>query len=135
MENKKVDKENKSGGCLILFITVAGIFLLMIVSIYIIEHTPRTVATDSYNNYTLELQAKSSPDFPFGSQDGRIILKSSSKKICRTDFIISNDGKSMDEDNWSVKWENDKVIVTIIGEEQSDEIYTLYYNGEVVKGG
>lgn len=135
MENQKVDKENKSGGCLILFLTVAGIFLLMIFSIYIIEHTPRTVATDSYNNYTLELQAKSSPDFPFGSQDGRIILKSGSKKICREDFILSNDGKNMDEDNWSIKWETDKVVVTITGEEQSDEIYTLYYNGEVVKGG
>lgn len=135
MENQKVDKENKSGGCVILFLTVAGIFLLMIVSIYIIEHTPRTVATDSYNKYTLELQAKSSPDFPFGSQDGRIILKSDLKRICREDFILSNDGKNMDEDNWSVKWENDKVIVTITGEEQSDEIYTLYYNGEVVKGG
>ena len=28
----------------------------------------------------------------------------------------------------------DKVIVTIIVEEQSDEIYTLYYNGEISKG-
>lgn len=110
-------------------LTVAGMFLLIIVSIYIIEHTPRTVATYSYNNYTLKLQAKGSPDFLFGPQNGRIIFKNDSKKICRTDFILFNDGKGMDEDNWIVKWETDKVIVTIIGEEQSDEIYILYYNG------
>lgn len=26
-----------------------------------------------------------------------------------------------------------KVIVTIVGEEQTDKVYTLYYNGEVQK--
>lgn len=36
----------------------------------------------------------------------------------------------MDENNWKVEWKTDKVIVTITGEEQTDEIFFLYYNGE-----
>ncbi|MDE6834482.1 MAG: hypothetical protein K2J39_09615 [Ruminococcus sp.] len=60
-------------------------------------------------------------------------MKNNSRKICKVDFVLFNDGKSMDEDNWKVKWETDKVIITIMGEEQTDEIYNLYYNGEVEK--
>ena len=39
----------------------------------------------------------------------------------------------MDEDNWKVKWETDKVVITMMGEEQTDKIYILYYNDEVEK--
>ena len=147
MENQQfttVDDEtnnNKSGGCmkscLTIFLTMIGLFvvlfILAIMSIKIIDHIPRNVTTEEHNNYTAELQAKSSPDFPFGSQDGRIVLKNGSKKICKVDFILSNDGKNMDEDNWKVKWETDKVVITIMGEEQTDKIYILYYNGKVEK--
>ena len=138
-------KDNKSGSCITsclttflaiigLFVALfAGLFILSIMSINIVDHTPRTITTEEYNTYTVELQAKGSPDFPFGSQDGRIVLKNNSKKICKVDFVLSNDGKNMGEDNWKVKWETDKVVITIMGEEQTDKIYILYYNGEVEK--
>ena len=78
------------------------------------------------------MQATSSPDWPFGSQDGRIVLKdNNNKKISSVDFVLSNDGKSMCESNWKVDWNEESVIVTIMGEEQKDAIYTLYYNGDV----
>ncbi|MDE6036261.1 MAG: hypothetical protein K2G36_10175 [Ruminococcus sp.] len=144
MENQQftplVDDENndnKSGSCmkscLTVFLSMAGLFILLIISINIIDHIPRTITTEKHNTYIVELQAKSSPVFPFGPQDGRIVLKNNSRKICKVDFVLFNDGKSMDEDNWKVKWETDKVIITIMGEEQTDEIYNLYYNGEVEK--
>lgn len=130
-------KDNESGNCLksclIIFLLIVGLFILVIVSIYITDCIPKTVAYEEHDNYTVELQAKGHPDFPFGSQDGRIVLKNGSKKICKVNFVLSNDGKSMDEDNWKVEWKTDKVIVTIVGEEQTDEIYNLYYNGEVEK--
>lgn len=37
----------------------------------------------------------------------------------------------MCESNWKVDWSDESVIVTIMGEEQSDALYTLYYNGDV----
>ncbi len=147
MENQKITssvddetKDNKSDSCLksclSTFLIFAGLFILLfiliIVSINIIDHIPRTIASEEYNNYTVELQATSSPEF-FGSQNGRIVLKDGSKKICKVNFVLSNDGKNMCEYNWKVKWETDKVVVTIMGEEQTDEIHILYYNGEVEK--
>lgn len=139
MKNKQDNLlvDNESDGylknCLITFLAIVGLFISVIVSINIVDHMPKTISYEKYNNYTVELQAKGSPDFPFGSQDGRIVLKNGSKKICKVNFVLSNDGKSMSEDNWKVEWETDKVIVTTIGEEQTDKIYRLYYNGEVEK--
>ncbi len=144
MENQQItaladdeNKDNQSGGCLkgclITFLVIIGAIVLSIITIIIIDHIPKTVASEEHSTYTVELQRTSSPGFPFGSQDGRIVLKSDSKKICKVDFVLSNDGKSMDEYNWNVKWETDKVVVTIMGEEQSDEVYILYYNGKTEK--
>ena len=53
------------------------------------------------------------------------------KTICQVDFELWNDGKNMNQSNWKVDWKNDKAIVTIIGEEQKDEVYYLYYDGEL----
>lgn len=134
MENQQ-DNESDSylKNCLITFLAIVGLFISAIVAVNIIDHMPRTIAYEEHNTYTVELQATSSPDFPFGSQDGRIVLKNGSKKVCKVNFVLSNDGKSMGENNWKVEWETDKVIVTIVGEEQTDKIYNLYYNGEVEK--
>lgn len=130
------ESKPKSHGCLIAFlITFAAIILHIAaipVLIEIVDHIPRTKDTQTNGQYVVELQATSSPDWPFGSQDGRIVLKdSNNKKICSIDFLLSNDGKSMCESNWKVDWSEESVIVTIMGEEQKDAIYTLYYNGDV----
>ncbi|MDO5150031.1 MAG: hypothetical protein Q4D76_11625 [Oscillospiraceae bacterium] len=57
-------------------------------------------------------------------------MKKNKIKKCSINFELQNDGKGMDENNWKVEWKTDKVIVTITGEEQTDEIFFLYYNGE-----
>lgn len=137
--NIEIKEKNTVGGCLFsltkgLIITIAvtiGLIILGVITIKIIDHIPRTIDEQSTDGYTIYLQATSSPDFPFGSQDGRIVLKDDKdKKICKVDFRLSNDGKGMTAYNWSVEWKDEEVIVTIIGEEQEDEIYHLYYNGE-----
>ena len=58
-------------------------------------------------------------------------MKKNAKTICQVDFELWNDGKNMNQSNWKVDWKNDKAIVTIIGEEQKDEVYYLYYDGEL----
>lgn len=130
------ESKPKSHGCLIAFLITLAVIIIHIaaipVLIEIVDHIPRTRDTQTNGQYVVELQATSSPDWPFGSQDGRIVLKdNNNKKICSVDFSLSNDGKSMCESNWNVEWSEESVIVTIMGEEQKDAIYTLYYNGDV----
>jgi hypothetical protein len=133
---KVIESKPKSHGCLIAFLITFAVIILHIaaipVLIEIVDHIPRTKDTQTNGQYVVELQATSSPDWPFGSQDGRIVLKdNNNKKICSVDFSLSNDGKSMCESNWNVEWSEESVIVTIMGEEQKDAVYTLYYNGDV----
>ena len=130
------ESKPKSHGCLIAFLITFAVIILHIVAIpvliEIVDHIPRTRDTQTNGQYVVELQATSSPDWPFGSQDGRIVLKdNNNKKISSVDFSLSNDGKSMCESNWKVDWSEESVIVTIMGEEQKDAVYTLYYNGDV----
>ena len=130
------ESKPKSHGCLIAFLITFAVIILHIVAIpvliEIVDHIPRTRDTQTNGQYVVELQATSSPDWPFGSQDGRIVLMdNNNKKICSVDFSLSNDGKSMCESNWKVDWSEESVIVTIMGEEQKDAVYTLYYNGDV----
>ena len=130
------ESKPKSHGCLIAFLITFAVIILHIaaipVLIEIVDHIPRTKDTQTNGQYVVELQATSSPDWPFGSQDGRIVLKdNNNKKICSVDYSLSNDGKSMCESNWKVDWSDESVIVTIMGEEQPDALYRLYYNGDV----
>ena len=130
------ESKPRSHGCLIAFLIVLAVIIIHIaaipVLIEIVDHIPRTKDAQTNGQYVVELQATSSPDWPFGSQDGRIVLKNNkNKKISSIDFSLSNDGKGMCESNWKVYWEEDGVIVTIMGEEQKDAVYTLYYNGDV----
>jgi len=105
-------------------VIVVGV--LGIAAVKFCDHIPRTVAKEENGVYSAALQATSSP-FLFGPQDGRIVLKRNGKSIQTEDFWIANDGKYMDESNWSVEWQSDRVIVTIMGEEQSDHAYTFFY--------
>lgn len=130
------ESKPKSHGCLIAFLITFAVIILHIaaipVLIEIVDHIPRTKDTQTNGQYVVELQATSSPDWPFGSQDGRIVLKdNNNKKICSVDFSLSNDGKSMCESNWNVEWSEESVVITIMGEEQPDALYRLYYNGDV----
>ena len=117
--------------CLVGFIGMVVLIAFAIPGVEIIDHIPRTIDNQNHEKYIIELKATSSPMWPFGPQNGRVVLKENKKTISTIDFLLSNDGKNMDYSNWKVDWKNDKVIVTIIGEEQKKETYYLYYNGEI----
>lgn len=116
----------------IIVALIAAIILLLpflaILGIEVYDRIPRTVDSCAHGEYTAVLQALGSPTLTFGSQDGRFILKKGSKAVSKTEFTLSNDGKNMDSSNWEVNWCEDKVIITMIGEEQEDEEYICYYN-------
>ncbi len=95
--------------------------------IFLADRMPRTVDSAENGEYTVILQALGSPGWPFGPQDGRVVLKKDGKTICRKNFTLHNDGKNMGAWNWEVEWESGRVLVTISGEEQEDETLALEY--------
>ena len=142
MENANNEQQENKGmplgciaqSCLIFVLIVIGLVILAIIIFKIIEHIPETEDTQSNGNYTVTLQSLGSPIWPFGPQDGQIILEKDDETISEIKFVLRNDGKNMSEYNWDVEWQSDKVIVTIIGEEQNDEIFILSYNGMTMIG-
>ena len=96
-------------------------------AVLLADSVPSTVDTSKYGEYTLYLQALGSPVWPFGPQDGRVVLKEGGRTICRKNFTLYNDGKNMNSYNWSVSWDGSGVTVTISGEEQPDEVIRLSF--------
>ncbi len=85
----------------------------------------------SDGNYELLLQSVGEPYFPFGDAPGRLVLKNGETVIAKASFEIANDGASFSARAWSVTWYDDHVEVVLSGEEQFDELVTLYYDGQV----
>ncbi len=81
--------------------------------------------------YEVILQSVGEPAWPFGSAPGRLVLSSDKRIISKTDFKIANDGASFSAQSWSVTWYDNYVEVILYGEEQYDELVTLYYDGQI----
>lgn len=126
-------KEKKTArGCLIALLCMIALVLGPVLGIKISEHIPKTIDTKTSSGHAVILQAVGSPDWPFGSQEGRIVLKKERRTIARVSFTLHNDGKNMGCENWRVEWRSDRVIVTVSGEEQGDKVYQIFYTGEVL---
>lgn len=82
-------------------------------------------------NYELILQSVGEPYFPFGDAPGRLVLKNGENVVAKANFEIANDGASFSAGSWSVTWCDDHVEAVLSGEEQIDELVTLYYDGQV----
>lgn len=100
---------------------IAGIFL------YEFKYRVHTVAYAQYSIYTVELQSVGQPLF-FGNTPGRIVFKKFNTVDKKIDLSISDDGRSLSKDNWSVSWFDDHVSVVIKGEEQDPVKYMFSYN-------
>ena len=92
-----MSEKSKNKGCIISAIVIILIPFLFFVGINIIDKIPRTIDIQKNNTYTIELQAIGSPEWSFGPQDGRIVLKKDNKIIEKEKFLLRNDGKKMDE--------------------------------------
>ena len=80
--------------------------------------------------HELLLQAVGEPDWPFGSASGRLVLKEGKSEISKTEFELKNDGGNISSNCWEVTWYENYVEVILSGEEQVDEQFILYFNGE-----
>ena len=142
------ESKPKPHGCLIACLITFAALILHIAAIpfliEIVDHIPRTKDTqtntgptkiitrvDSSTKLNVNLNTQNILLRDMGYTFDAVLKDNNNKKICSVDFSLSNDGKSMCESNWKVDWNDESVIVTIMGEEQSDALYTLYYNGDV----
>lgn len=110
----------------ILIVILAGSFT------YVTRYKIHDLAcsTSKDGTYLLLFQQVGDPDWPFGHTHARLILKEESGTIAKYPFDVANDGCVLDQENWSVNWEETCVKVIISGDEQPDELYTLYFDGK-----
>lgn len=111
---------------------MAAVFMGILVAgfIYVTEYKIHVIS-DSFSadrTYRLEIDQVGDPAWPYGSTDCRLVLYSKEdEKIREKDFSVANDGKKVSENNFSIRWEEEQVIVTVYGEEQGYIEYTLQY--------
>ncbi len=117
--------------------TIKYIILIVLVCIlwflYIEEWRIQTIDEQSSpdGTYTLTLQQKGDPEWPFGSVYGRMLLKEHDKLLSKTPVSAENDGSDLTPGNWIVDWQEDMVVVVIDSTEGEDQIYRLSYVGDI----
>ncbi len=78
------------------------------------------VCTSEHEGYEVRIYMVGSPDFPFGNTSCRIKLYSGGSKLREKDIVLLNDGKTATEENFTVSWQKEKVVITSHGEEMED---------------
>lgn len=119
----------------IVLITVVIIFVTLLVLyglfIYTLKYKVSIVGKcqSPDGKYVLELKSVGEPIF-FSSADGRLVLKKGKKKVVEYDFTLYDDGGSVGTRIWKVAWKKNHVVVIISGDEQSDELIRLGFDGK-----
>ena len=119
-------------GCIILIITLFMILAGSIIYItgYKIHDIDSSLSQDG--THELLFQQVGDPDWPFGSTHARVILKDGNKIITKYKFDVHNDGANVSENSWIVDWNDDSVDYVVYGEEQSDQLYRVFFDGHVI---
>ena len=78
--------------------------------------------------YSIRFQEVGEPDFPFGNSHAKVTVYDGKAAIKTFREDISDDGGSFIEDNYSVKWIPDGVVITFRGSEQEDHEISVMYD-------
>lgn len=111
-----------------ILITILGGSFIYIVD-YKLHDIDSKISPDG--TYNIMLQQVGDPDFPFGSTYARVVLKNGKNIIIKYKFDVQNDGANISKESWRVEWNEDSVDCVVYGEEQSDQLYRIYYDGQV----
>ena len=119
--------------CGIAAVILAGLLLLIGSYLYSARYRISDIdaVTSPDGEYKIVFQAVGEPDWPFGPSHARIVLKHNGDTVAKRRYDVANDGGVLHPDNWSVRWEENCVKVILSGEEQSDELYTYFFDGTV----
>ena len=123
---------------IISIFSMAGIMLLGIIYTILIFtnnlYLKKKVYISPDNKYKVVIKGNG-PRWPFGSEDIKIYAYKNSflgmfdKKVFKT--MISNDGKSLNDSNFSITWDENKAYLTLIGEEQKNEYILIDFNDKI----
>ncbi len=105
--------------CLLAFV------ILFLAAFYYEEELkikPVDTQTSPNGEYTLYLQQVGTPSWPFGPVGGKIVLKKDGKTIDKYKTLVYSDGANLSEYSWDVEWFDDKVVITIRGENGGEVI-------------
>ena len=114
---------------ILVILLIVVILSVLFMPIYYMNYKTKTIS-EIYgdNNYKIVLKTIGESGFPFGDAKVKVTLyNDKNKKIDSFVAIIKNDGKNIGEENISVDWLEEKVEITLIGEEQEDKIYEMNY--------
>ena len=117
--------------CAVVAVILLAALVLVGRFIYVTEYKITDIDSSFSDDGRHEVlfQAVGEPDFPFGATHARIVLKNGHKTVAKYKFDVANDGAVLFPCNWSVSWEEDRVDVTVSGEEQNDIVYIFYFDG------
>lgn len=134
-----MEKQKSLGRRILRGILVGVVFILLMLAIligsmvYVMEYkiTQVGVETSYDGKYEVVFSQIGEPDWPFGSTSVRIeVWEKEGEKIEQVETSIRDDGASLRESNWRVEWYPAGLDITLIGSEQKDDVYTVYYQGE-----
>ncbi len=116
---------------LVIFAILLAVILGGIIYITRYKVTIIDICQSPDGMYNIELQAIGEPYWPFGAAPGRLVLSADGVTTSQTRIEISNDGCRFTANAWNVVWFDDYVEIVLFGEEQYDELVTLYFDGQV----
>lgn len=124
-------KKTKKWICGIFAVLLAAVLLLIGGFVYVTKYKIADIDSSISDDgqYELMFQSVGEPDWPFGYSHARIVLKEGNKAVTKCKFDVANDGGILWPENWTVTWQDSCVMTVISGEEQSDILYTFYYDG------
>lgn len=134
-----MEKQKSLGQRIIKIILMCVLFIFLVLAIlvgglvYVMEYKVTEVGVEtSYDGkYEVVFSQIGEPQFPFGSTSVRIeVREKNGEKIDQIEASIRDDGASLHESNWQVDWYPAGLDITLMGSEQEDDIYTVYYEGE-----
>lgn len=106
-------------------------FIILIIIISLTSCTSTVISEETLDNKNTIIIRTENNAFPFGSETIHIKFKEGifEKKIFK--YEISNDGKSLDNENIYIFWRNSKCYIRLSGEEQFDELYEIVFGKTV----
>lgn len=116
----------------IVAIIAAGLLGSLVYPMYY-KATVVDTAESANGAYEVTLLAVGEPGWPFGPAAGRLVLREGRTVVSKTGIRIANDGGPITAGSWSVAWHEHDVEIRLSGEEQYDQLVTMYYNGQTEK--
>ncbi|MBQ7766348.1 MAG: hypothetical protein IJ397_05875 [Lachnospiraceae bacterium] len=121
----------------VILAAVVLIVVLLVVALlwglYYITELEETKVNEFYSDdgkYTLTMYEVGDADFPFGSVNGKFVLKDNTQAVINTcKFSVADDGAGLKGNVPAIRWTDNSVMAIVSGSEQKDQLYIMYYDG------